>query len=267
MAGYSTTKGKEGDMADMAEMNEMIVWAAREDDSETVLKLLGDGAPGNAEDAMGRTLLCEAAGHPDGRTLAVLLEWMNPNDKIHMDCHGITPLYRAVWEDHGMNVRRLLEAGADPNLATHDGFPSLVRAARNGSPDVVSRLLSAGADPSKAEPGGATALHAASTWAWDDEDPTEGQGHLRAAERLLEAGANPNAKDSHGNTPLHMAAESDRVDLCKALLAAGADPTARNDRMVGVFSKAGNDVMNALSDGRLELPTGPACRLGRRAMS
>jgi ankyrin repeat protein len=41
---------------------------------------------------------------------------------------------------------------------------------------------------------------------------------------LLAAGANPNARDMDGRTPLHMAAFSTRKENAMALLRAGADP-------------------------------------------
>lgn len=51
-------------------------------------------------------------------------------------------------------------------------------------------------------------------------------GALRA---LLAAGADPNARDFNGATPLHMAAYASRPAHLKLLLAAGADPALKTN--------------------------------------
>jgi ankyrin repeat protein len=62
-------------------------------------------------------------------------------------------------------------------------------------------------------------------------------GHVAAVQRLLELGADPNARTTFGGpdhgeaaTPLHLAAESNRLEVMRALLKAGADPTIRDAR-------------------------------------
>ena len=46
---------------------------------------------------------------------------------------------------------------------------------------------------------------------------------------LLAAGADPNARDSDGSTPLHMAAYASRAANVQQLLEAGADPLLKNN--------------------------------------
>jgi ankyrin repeat protein len=53
--------------------------------------------------------------------------------------------------------------------------------------------------------------------------------HAEIVEVLLAAGAEPNARQQHGWTPLHAAAKNGDLRSLEALLAAGANPALRND--------------------------------------
>jgi len=47
---------------------------------------------------------------------------------------------------------------------------------------------------------------------------------------LLAAGADPNARDGEGSTPIHMAAYASRATHVRQLLEAGADPLLKNNQ-------------------------------------
>ena len=53
---------------------------------------------------------------------------------------------------------------------------------------------------------------------------------LSAMAALLAAGADPNARDVDGSTPIHMAAYASRAQHALALLDAGADPLLKNNQ-------------------------------------
>jgi ankyrin repeat protein len=119
------------------------------------------------------------------------------------------------WEE---SAAFLLEAGADPNLASNTGKTALMNARKKG---IIAMLLDAGADVQARDHRGATALHH-SFFAGLDE--------LRL---FVEAGADINAVDNEGFTPLMRAAgmKDPREDMMK-LLYLGADPliTANNGK-------------------------------------
>lgn len=82
----------------------------------------------------------------------------------------------------------------------------------------LRRLLEAGADPNQVGADGRTALHMAITLS---EISTTTYGQVQT---LLTWGANPNLADADGFTPMHAASLRDDEALMMALLEAGGDP-------------------------------------------
>lgn len=127
--------------------------------------------------------------------------------------YASTALYLAATAGDAAMVRRLLRAGADPNLVSPgeaDGLP-LCGAACWGHDEALQVLLDCGADPDKTEDGEWTALlWAAST------------GQQMCAELLLGAGANPDTRHSYASA-LGCAARHGAYGIAAALLAHGAD--------------------------------------------
>ena len=72
--------------------------------------------------------------------------------------NGWTPLLHAVHKDQPAAVRELLAAGADVNRAAPNGLTPLMLAASQAEPEIFELLLAAGADPYAEKPGGETVL-------------------------------------------------------------------------------------------------------------
>jgi ankyrin repeat protein len=105
------------------------------------------------------------------------------------DLNEQTPLILAAWQNHLDTVNALLEAGAALDLLDATGNCALSLAATEDVPEVVRALLKGGADVNAATPLGHTALMKAAM-----------EGQTQVAKVLLEAGADAAMKDQHEMT-------------------------------------------------------------------
>lgn len=108
----------------------------------------------------------------------------------------------------------LLKAGADPNYGTYFGMTSLIKAVKDGRPEIVQILLDAGSDVNaqRNTPDAAAALHFAAA---------DGDSIITAL--LLKRGADVQMPFSQDRlTAMHMAAMSGSVEVVSMLMAAGA---------------------------------------------
>lgn len=111
------------------------------------------------------------------------------------DGHAETPLHAAAWAGDLAELRTLIEAGADPDIADSIDETPLFGAAAWGRSDVAAYLLSAGARHDLRETtAGLTPLH----WA-------ASHGNLETLRVLVEAGADPAAQDRSGRLPIDLA--------------------------------------------------------------
>ncbi|MGE0393305.1 MAG: ankyrin repeat domain-containing protein [Vicinamibacterales bacterium] len=207
--------------------------AARARDLSAIRTLLQQGAPVNGAQGDGATALHWAAHWDDGEAAALLLgAGARPDAANDL---GVTPLSLACLNASVPMVRRLLDAGADPNAPAQ--VPPLVTCARTGNTAAVQALLDRRADVRAREPNrDQTALMAAVA-----------EGHVEAVRALLAAGADVRARSRvtrafvnranpndvlaavvgevsrDGSTPLLFAARQGDARVGALLLDAGAD--------------------------------------------
>lgn len=137
----------------------------------------------------------------------------------------VTDLMEAAKEGNTLQVQRLLDQGARVNARDQDGRTALMYACMNSvvSPELLNVLFLRGADVNSISNDGSTALHVAT-----------GDGvRVVCVKNLITYGANVNIMDRQGNAPLilaiaHATNDSDANLAVELLLAAGADPRARN---------------------------------------
>ncbi len=149
--------------------------------------------------------------------------------------HNTTPLHVSARKGQIRISRKLIDAGADVNVAVGEmGFTPLMGAAINGHDEIVSLLLQSGASPDVQANGGQTSLHLAVN-----------KGHLWSVQYLIAAGADVNASfGPTGTRPLIMAVALGNEEMVSALLDGGADPTlpaAEGTTAMDLARQKGND--------------------------
>jgi len=209
--------------------NTPLMYAAAESEWRAVDALLDAGATPDLGKATYYTALAQAVRHgPPGLVERLLDAGANPNlprsgpiptlflaarrgdmpiverlldvDRINLDAAastGATALFAAVDHHHVPVAKRLIEAGADVNLATNIGETPLVRAMIKNRFEYVAPLLEAGTDPNRWTAGRWTPLAFAARF-----------GDAPSAQRLLELPeTDVNLKNEFGWAPIHIAAE------------------------------------------------------------
>jgi ankyrin repeat protein len=208
-----------------------LLMAARRGDLKALEASIAAKVDLNAVDDWGRTALYRAAHYGQVEVVKRLakaganLEVMTPEDFW-------TALHVAASGNDAAVIQALVAAKANIEARKDAAYQTpLFVALMNQAPDAVKALLAAGADPN----------------AWTDSDTTAVRraalyGHLAMTQALIAAGARVNeARGTGWEPPLHAVVglcgplppgdpQNDyyRVTVMKALIAAGADRSAKN---------------------------------------
>jgi uncharacterized protein len=218
------------------------------EDAQAVRAFLQGGMNPNAKNEKGETALTYAIQNKDPKIVKALLEKADVNlqddagnSPIHLavknekdeifdwlleknadvnvggaagKTKNQTALYAAVLRDREDLARRLIERGANPNIADSGGaFPLSEAVAKAGAnPAMVKLLLDAGANVNAQEANKGTALiYAASN------KSIAPQTRAEIVRLLLDKGADKSLKDNKGKTALDWAKESGHKDTAEIL--------------------------------------------------
>ena len=193
--------------SDPSRVGIQIRWTALEKAASkgnlAIVQALLDGGASFAGSEPGQSALDNAAASARLEVVELLLARGAPTG---------TALARAQGE---AVVRRLLEAGADPNVSGFNGARPLNTAARRRDPESVALLLAAGADPNGQEREGRTPLMAVLVMPVQS-DRTE-EKIERVVELLLAAGASKSLRDASGRSAADQATATGRTALAARL--------------------------------------------------
>jgi uncharacterized protein len=251
-----------------------LMFAAREDDIESARFLVKAGADVNARGGDGKDALSLALFNGSYDVASLLID--SHASVNQADAQRFTPLFWAVdrrnmetapnfpWmvtDDPLPLIKKLLEAGADPNAVVNstprarmrEGSPrivfatALMRAAFSGDIELVKLLLAHGANPHIISSDRETTLMAACGTGFINgynkgRSPAE---RLEVVKVLIDLGEDVNAADSYGITPLMAAANLGDIAVVQYLVDKGADLGAHDlgEKNDGAFGSSVEPLM------------------------
>ena len=166
---------------------------------------------------LGESPLIQAAAD-DYSTNALRLLIQADADVDSFTREGFTAAFRAAQYGHSECLQVLVDASANINFVNSDGASPLLVAAQNGHTDCIAVLLEARADVDQANHDGASPVFVAAQF-----------GKAECIPLLQAAGADINRAMKTGVTPIFVAASGGKVGCVRALKAAGANISASHN--------------------------------------
>ena len=208
-------------------LNRALIAAIKQDDTETVLDLLDQGANPNAREeapqhlSLWQMVLDKFRGkHPARSTaptaLLTALEWHVAKD----------PSYAPEFPPENLRlIKALLDKGAEVNVADRRGNTPLLFAVMaggvtdGGRDKTINLLLDHGADVNPHTRSDITPLM------WAVMGPDTGEAVIT---RIVKQGADVNAHNRIGDTALMFAVQNERLHVVQLLLQHHANPNSKN---------------------------------------
>lgn len=206
-----------------------FLYAGAEGYNEILRATLRHGANVKSTNRFGGTALIPASEHGYFETVRILINAGVPVD--HVNDLNWTAMLEAIVlgngsADHVDVVRQLIGAGADTSIRDGDGRTPRSLAAARGYDEIVALID----DRKEIRERGQRLIKAARG------------GDLARVERLLDQHASIAARDSSGATALVAAAYGNHLDVAERLLAAGADPNAKDETVQSAYLIATSEV-------------------------
>ncbi|MDH3492282.1 MAG: ankyrin repeat domain-containing protein [Acidobacteriota bacterium] len=192
-----------------------LTFAILNDDLKTI-KVVAKRADINLKDERGNGPLHLAIARKNREAVDYLLQAKADVNVTGKDGQATnqSPLYAALLADDMELFKKLLDKGADPNIADSEGaFPLSEASIRNGADvETVRLLIEKGADVNKVENNGASPLIYAAQNSGIDVETRKAIIRL-----LLKNGADKSLKDKTGKTALDWAKETGHTEMVEIL--------------------------------------------------
>ena len=196
-------------------MDEQLLQAAQQGETDTVASLIQDNANSNAQDSEGRTALMIAVYNNDAATTKVLLD--AGADVDLQDNMKNNPFLYAGAEGYLEILKLTIAANADPTITNRYGGTALIPAAERGHLDVIEELLNeTKVDINHVNNLGWTALMEAVIL--NDGNETQ----QKVIQLLIDHGADVNIPDKKNVSPLQHAHDKGFSEIEEILLKAEA---------------------------------------------
>jgi ankyrin repeat protein len=209
------TKTQEKEVREDMDMSEPLLQAAERRETETIKRLIEEGADLNKKDSDGRTATMIATYNNDVETAKILIKAgadFNIQDNMKNN-----PFLYAGAEGYVEILKLTIEAGADPVIINRYGGTALIPAAEHGHIDAIKELLNkTDIDVNHVNDLGWTALL---------EAIILNNGNVKqqqTVQLLIDHGADVNTPDRKNVTPLQHAREKGFKEIEQILLRAGA---------------------------------------------
>ncbi|KKI91010.1 ankyrin [Bacillus sp. SA1-12] len=197
-------------------VKEKLFQAAKQGETNTVIRLIKEGVNINAQNSNGQTATMIATYQNDVATAKVLIE-AGADVNIQDDMKN-SPFLFAGAEGYIDILKLTIKAGADPTITNRYGGTALIPAAEHGYVDVIKELLTnTDVDINHVNHLGWTALLEAIIL--NDGDERQQQ----TVQLLIDYGADVNLADKNNVTPLQHARKKGFKEIEQILLKAGAN--------------------------------------------
>jgi serine/threonine-protein phosphatase 6 regulatory ankyrin repeat subunit B len=193
-----------------------LTYAVTNSELKTV-KAVAERADVNMQDGFGQSPLHLALSKEKEDVFNFLLDEKKADVNVggsKQKLKNQTVLYLAVTRGREDLVQKLLEMGADPNIADSEGGVPLAEAVigRAVNPEIVRMLIEKGANVNHQENNGATPLIYAAA-----NNQISPETRQTIVKMLLDKGADTKLKDKKGNSALDWAKKSNNKDVIDLL--------------------------------------------------